>query len=325
MLRTLLGSLLLATTVAYGYENPRFVSPNGELCVVVRSFPRIGDFERVSEEEYWRREEAEAWLREEPVPAPVPARGALYRIWPGDYRQLLAEFTFRPGEAYDHILVADDGYFVTWHPVRCGASAELLTIRDPDAAVVRTLRVRDVLTAHDQQWLCRGAASDVRVSLGETLRLTMLVTDGRGDDARARHHTIDIDHRTGAAAAPERDHCPAALLVVPEADDALPRARSDPGVVPVASQSILDRAVVRVLPEYPDVAAKARISGRVGVQVVVGADGKVEAASIVKPLPFGLNEAVRSAIAKWEFAPAPSRESGVLAFRFEILRKDPPR
>jgi outer membrane biosynthesis protein TonB len=38
--------------------------------------------------------------------------------------------------------------------------------------------------------------------------------------------------------------------------------------------------------EYPEVAAKARVNVQVGVQVV-GRDGRVESATIVKPLPFG--------------------------------------
>ncbi|HEX2059238.1 MAG TPA: energy transducer TonB [Thermoanaerobaculia bacterium] len=88
----------------------------------------------------------------------------------------------------------------------------------------------------------------------------------------------------------------------------------------LASQALLDRAVVRVVPEYPVVATKARISGIVAVQVVVGTDGNVEEASIVKPLPFGCDEAVKEAVKRWEFAPAPTRVSGVLAFRFELVR-----
>lgn len=288
----LLGALLFGTAVLANneVENPRFVSPNGEMCVFIRNEP------------------------------PEPTRAALYHCWPGGYRQPLAEFALQSEEAFGGVLVADDGHIVTYRPVRCDASAELLTIRAPDGSVVRTLRARDALTSNDQQWLCRGNENDVRFSVGETLRMTMLVTDGRWDDPGARHYAVDIDLATGAVAKPDRNYCPAALLITPEADDGLPRPRIDRDVVPLTSQALLDRAVVRVLPEYPEVAAKARISGRVGVQVVVGRDGNVEAVTIVKPLPFGLDEAARRAILKWEFAPDAARVSGVLAFHFKIVR-----
>ena len=320
-LTTFLGALLLAATAEHELENARVVSPNGAFCVVTRHYPRVGDFDRADADEHWRQVEAEAWMNEAMPAEPKPVRGAVYRLWPGNYREPLAEFAFAPGEQHASMLVADDGHFVTYRPVQCGASAELLTIRGADGEIVRTLRVRDVMTPHDQQWLCRGSQTDVRVSLGETLRMTMVVTPGRWDAPDARHHTVDIDLATGAVAAPDTDHCPAALLVVPEADDGLPRSRSDADVVPIGSHALLDRAVVRVLPEYPEVAAKARIKGRVGVQVVIGREGNVESATIVKPLPFGLDEAVRIAIMKWQFAPGESRTSGVLAFRFEILRE----
>ena len=308
---TLLGALLLATNTVNPVENPRYLSPHGEMCLVVRSYPGLGDFERLSSEEYEQKQESLA--------QPEAYEAALYRLWPGDYRELLAEFTLERGEETRDVLVTDDGHVVMYEALRCGAAAKLLTIRAASGSVVRRLRVRDVLTPNDHEWLCRGAESDVRFSLdGETLRMTMLISDDK-------HRTIDISVDTGTVAAPDGDHCPAALLVVPEADDRLPGTRNAPDVVSISSAALLGRAMVRVIPEYPDVAAMARISGRVGVQVVVGRDGKVESASIVKPLPFGLNEAVRSAIMKWEFAPGASRVSGVLAFRFEIVRDFPLR
>ena len=276
----------------------------------------MDDFEHVEWDEYSRRMDAAA----QQVPLPEPTRAALYHFWPGGYHELRAEFAFRSGEQFEHVLISDDGHVVTYGPMGCGAPTDLLTIRADDGSVVRTLRVRDVLTPNDQQWLCRGEESDVRFSVGETLRMTMLVTDGRWDDPQARHHTIVIDLATGKVAAPDRNHCPAALIIIPEADDGLRRMRTDKDVVPLASQELLDRAVVRELPEYPEVAAKARISGRVGVQVIVGRDGSVETASIVKPLPFGLDQVVQSAIMKWHFVPNASRFSGLISFRFEIVR-----
>ena len=320
---TLLGALLLASSVADGAENPRFVSPNGEMVLVIRRYPGVDDFERVEWEEYSRRREAaeQVALREtDPPPLPEPTRAALYHFWPGGYRELRADFAFRSGEQFEHVLVSDDGHVVTFAPMGCGAPADLLTIRSDDGSVVRRLRVRDVVTPNDQQWLCRGEESDVLFSVGETLQMTMLVTDGQWDDPQSRHHTIVIDLATGKVAAPDRNHCPAALIIIPEADDGLPRMATGNDVVPLASQELLDRAVVREPPEYPEVAAKARISGRVGVQVIVARDGRVETAAIVKPLPFGLDQAVVNAILKWHFRSDAARFSGVISFRFEIAR-----
>jgi TonB family protein len=321
---SLFGALVLATTVAETVENPRFTSPNGEMCVVVRRFPLIGDFESITSKEHFRRRESGGEF-DEPLPEQSasetePTRGALYRVWPSGYQERLAEFVCASAEERERVLVADDGVFVTYDAVWCGETAWLLTIRAADGSLVRALRVRDVMTSNDQHWLCRGDEDDVRFVLGDTLRMTMLVTGGRWDDADARHHTVDIDLRTGEAPAPKGDLCPAPWRVVAEADDRLPGRRSDPDVTVLASQALLDRAVVRIIPEYPIIATKARISGTVGAQVVVGTDGRVETVSIVKPLPFGMDEAVRVAVQQWQFAPAPTRVSGVLAFRFELIR-----
>jgi TonB family protein len=316
----LFAAMLAATATPEAAANPRFCSPNGDYCLVIRSYRALGDFERLSWDDYWKMLEALPEPDESPSPPPQ-MRAALYRFWPGDYHELLAEFAFGSGEQWEHVLVADDGHVVNYGPLRCDPKAELLTIRAADGSIIRTLHAREALTANDHQWLCRGEENDVRFALDGALRMTVLTTDGPWDAPDARHHTIDIDLATGAVAAPERNYCPAALLAIPEADERLPATRKEADVVPVSSAALLAGAVVRVLPEYPEVAARARISGKVGVQVVVGRDGKVETAQIVKPLPFGLDQAVMQAIMKWEFPPAASRVSGVLAFRFEIVRQ----
>nr|MDQ3282604.1 energy transducer TonB [Acidobacteriota bacterium] len=274
--------------------------------------------------EYFRRVEANgAWiepLRGDSPAEPQPTGGALYRIWPSGYQEQLAEFTCGSDQCAN-VLVADDGHFVTYDPFGCDKTAELLTIRGTDGSVVRTLRVLDVMTPNDQQWLCRGSEDDVRFVVdGATLRMRMLVTGGRWDASDARHHDIDVDLRSGKVRAPENDLCPASYRVTAEADDRWRGLRSDPDVVTVGSQALLDRAVARVLPEYAIVALKARMSGTAVAQVIVGTDGNVEEVSIVQPLPFGLDDGVRTAMKEWRFTPAPTRVAGVLAFRFEILR-----
>lgn len=310
---TFLGAVLLAAT-ATTVGNPKVCSPNDEICVVTRRYPRIGDFERVTSEEYWRSDPVEDWLEQYPLqqekPTPEePLRGAFYRRWPSGHYELLSEFVFDPQEWDHRSLLTDGGHFVTYVPMRCGAKAELLTIRAPDGSVRKVL-ARDVVTTNDQQWLCRGSMDDLRWSIpaidDKKLRATILVTDGKWNDAEARHEVVDVDLTTGAVSRPDGDLCPAALTVAVEALDG-------------NGSALLERAVVRPMPEYPEVATKARIAGRVRVDLVIGADGRVETARI-QSMPFGIDAAVTAAIAKWEFAPGASSVSGSMVFRFEIHR-----
>jgi TonB family protein len=291
----IVGVVILAMTA----EEPRFCSPDRELCLVVREPPAA------------QHDTIDEWLDEYPLPDNEPSepeidRGALYRGWPSGYQELLAEFPFRPYESRERVLVTNDGFIVTYEPVSCEADAELATIRAQDGAIVRTLLVREVFTKRDHQWLCRGEIEDVRWSIEEDqLRASVLVTDGAWDDPEARHETIDVALATGAVARPERDRCPASHSVTIETID-----------------GVLDGALVRVMPEYPEVAWKARIAGSVRVDLVVGADGNVEAAR-VQPFAFGLDAAVKAAIAQWKFAPAPDSVSGAVVFDFMVRR--PPR
>jgi TonB family protein len=333
---TLAGALLLATTVSTTpakrneIENPRFRSANGELCLVVRAYRGIGDFERVDRDTYDQNQS--------PQPAePKPVRAALYRGWPSGYREPLAEFDLEPYEHLLPILLANDGHVAIIHEVGCDAEHELLIIRAPDGSIVRKVRTLDVITRHDQRWLCRGSWTDVRWSIDEeglssTLRATILVTDGKWDHPDARHETVDIDLATGAIPQPDHDRCPTALLVVAEPGGAAATRKhyviigdkaafEAADVVPVGAEELLQRAVVKVMPEYPEVASKARITGRIHVEMVVARDGTIEAVRI-DPLPFGMDLAVKEALLKWQFAPG-ERVSGAFTFRFEIVRQFP--
>jgi len=59
-------------------------------------------------------------------------------------------------------------------------------------------------------------------------------------------------------------------------------------------------------PEYPSIAAKAGIAGKVYVWVLVGADGKVNDWNIIHVTTpnMGFEEAVEKIIEKWQFTPA---------------------
>ena len=59
-----------------------------------------------------------------------------------------------------------------------------------------------------------------------------------------------------------------------------------------------------VQPEYPEAAKKAKLEGIVDVDLVVGADGKVERAEIQNSTNEVFNEAALSAVRRWTFSPA---------------------
>jgi len=60
----------------------------------------------------------------------------------------------------------------------------------------------------------------------------------------------------------------------------------------------------RVEPIYPALAKASRISGVVILEVVIDHTGVVKDARIVKPLPFGLDQAALDAVKQWTFRPA---------------------
>jgi TonB family protein len=59
----------------------------------------------------------------------------------------------------------------------------------------------------------------------------------------------------------------------------------------------------RVEPSYTEEARKARINGIVILEVVIGRDGLVKEVSVLKPLPFGLDQAAVDAVKQWRFKP----------------------
>jgi protein TonB len=59
----------------------------------------------------------------------------------------------------------------------------------------------------------------------------------------------------------------------------------------------------RVEPQYPEVARKARISGIVIVECTISKGGDVTDIHVLKPLPFGLDQAAVDAVKRWKFKP----------------------
>jgi len=63
------------------------------------------------------------------------------------------------------------------------------------------------------------------------------------------------------------------------------------------------RAVLqRTIPQYPELARRLRLSGKVKLDMVVSPDGRVKMVSIVGGNPV-LAESAADAVAKWKFMP----------------------
>ena len=73
----------------------------------------------------------------------------------------------------------------------------------------------------------------------------------------------------------------------------------------------------RVEPVYPEEARKARIMGIVIVEAIIDQNGVVKDVEVLKPLPFGLDQAAVDAVKQWTFKPATLNGQPV-AVRFNL-------
>ncbi len=69
--------------------------------------------------------------------------------------------------------------------------------------------------------------------------------------------------------------------------------------------------VKKVAPRYPELARKAGIEGQVVCEIVVGKDGRVKKARVVKSVPM-LDEAALNAVKQWVFTPGEQRDRKVI-------------
>ena len=71
----------------------------------------------------------------------------------------------------------------------------------------------------------------------------------------------------------------------------------------------------RVTPVYPDLARRMNVAGKVKIEVVVGADGRVKTTRVVGGHPL-LVQACQDAVREWKFAPAPEETTQIVEFEF---------
>ncbi|HSP33194.1 MAG TPA: energy transducer TonB [Thermoanaerobaculia bacterium] len=63
------------------------------------------------------------------------------------------------------------------------------------------------------------------------------------------------------------------------------------------------RVISRVEPTYPEEARRARISGIVIVEALIDKTGLVRDVQVLKPMPYGLDDAAVNAVKQWRFEP----------------------
>ena len=66
---------------------------------------------------------------------------------------------------------------------------------------------------------------------------------------------------------------------------------------------VLPEVISKVAPDYPEAARAARIQGVVTVQALVGKDGAVQDARVVRSIPE-LDGAAKACVQQWKFKPA---------------------
>ena len=104
-------------------------------------------------------------------------------------------------------------------------------------------------------------------------------------------------------------------------DRHMPRySPGDAQFIPVDSQPVPTR---EVQPDYPDEARASNIEGTVWIKCLVGKDGKVSKAEVIRPDAEVLNKAAVAAALQWTFTPAkrkgePVAVWSVLPFRFKL-------
>jgi protein TonB len=75
-----------------------------------------------------------------------------------------------------------------------------------------------------------------------------------------------------------------------------------PDPIPVGGNIKPPARTKYVMPEYPDIARAARVQGVVIIEAIIGTDGKVELARVLRSNPL-LEQAALAAVRAWEYTP----------------------
>ncbi len=292
--------------------------------LVVRHYPVVGDFASVRVDTVTDFD-SEDGLELPSDGDPETETAALYEVTPRG-RMLVSilkipQHGWSPliSDAGDRIIVNGP---VDWPDYRT-ATDPLLEIYDVRGTLIRTLLPSDVFTSTDITVLIRNAyPPDLSLQIddeeGEIVAISI------GNLATVRVRTAD-----GTLVEPLRDLLPAPRVYASSTRESPPRDRFDDvlndacfeGAARIASSQLVARAIQRPLPPFPVVAVKARIRGRVWVEMLISESGDVICARATR-LPFGIREAALAAARQWKFTPYeidghPVRVTSEVLFHFE--------
>jgi TonB family protein len=71
----------------------------------------------------------------------------------------------------------------------------------------------------------------------------------------------------------------------------------------------------RLAPQYPELAKRMSVSGKVRIEVIIGADGRVKSTRAVGGHPL-LVQACQDAVKEWKFSTAPEETTQIIEFEF---------
>ena len=218
------------------------------------------------------------------------------------------------------VLVANDGTTITFGSGCSESTGDRdVAIYRPDGTFVRSLAMSDLLAAEDLAVLPVRWSGTHRID--EEKHQLVLAVNGP-----PRMFELPISLETGTPLVPIKRH-----FFVPEFEPVVSiasegsgtLARRCEGGMAVAGSELLSHAIDLPLPMYRAVAVKARIEGDVVLEVKVARTGLVDSVSVVKPLPFGLDDAAQEAARKWRFGPLRRIMCGRFVARF-VMRQLPP-
>ena len=85
--------------------------------------------------------------------------------------------------------------------------------------------------------------------------------------------------------------------------------------VALQAQDLTRKVIARTAPDYPELARKAHLAGKVKVRVVIAANGSVTSAKLVGGNPVFERNAIE-AVRQWKFESAPKETTAIIVLEF---------
>ena len=284
--------------------------------------------------------------------AGISATGELFAEPRRTAAEPLARFKMMGDHPPAQVLITDDRrYLVAIYRRQDYRLGPHLVIYRGGGLPIASGEVRDLLSADDQitwrmsplseqsQW---GSADHAFDQERDRLILALPVGQFFGGEATDRVARFEIDLATGHLVNPRVDHLPRleprATLVGawpdtgPGSETLSSSLRCWPGRTPdenpprsareLPLADLIARAASRPMPRYNEIGRKTRITGRVGIEMLVAESGDLICTHLTKKLPMGLSEEALKAVKSWRFSPAPAGSGpahGHLTFEFDLV------